>query len=95
MSMSWLRRGFLLSLLALASVALIACSSDDEDNTSANAADSAASGESTLEKVKDRGTLKCGISGSLPGFSQLEADTVNGGGYFVPEVNFPSSYRTV
>jgi general L-amino acid transport system substrate-binding protein len=74
MSMSWLRRGFLLSLLALASVALIACSSDDEDNTSASATDSAASGESTLEKVKDRGTLKCGISGSLPGFSQLEAD---------------------
>ena len=74
MSMSWLRRGFLLSMLALASVALIACSSDDEESTCVSTADSAVRGECTLAKVKDRGILKCGISGSLPGFSQLEAD---------------------
>ena len=74
MNISWLKRGVLLAILAFASLAVVACSDDDDSASASTANGDSHEHADTLQTVKDRGVLKCGISGSLPGFSQLEAD---------------------
>jgi len=76
------RLALLFAVLAL--VAAACGSSTSEDSTTTTAADTATTvasgqettpaGESTLDTVIARGTLKCGISGSSVGFSETQAD---------------------
>ncbi|NBI27797.1 amino acid ABC transporter substrate-binding protein [Chengkuizengella marina] len=53
----------LLSVFLLASIALVGCSSSDDES---------AETLSVLDQIKDRGTLNAGVNGELPGFSYLE-----------------------
>ena len=76
----------LVLLFAVLALVAAACgSSDDADETTTTAAgtettvadagqETTAAGESTLDEVIARGTLKCGISGTAVGFSETQAD---------------------
>ena len=77
------RLALLFAVLAL--VAAACGSSDEADDTTTTVAgtettvadagqETTASGDSTLDDVIARGTLKCGISGSAVGFSETQAD---------------------
>ncbi len=74
------RLALLFAVLAL--VAAACGSSTSEDTTTTTAAgtetdsgqEATPAGESTLDTVIARGTLKCGISGSAVGFSETQAD---------------------
>ncbi len=77
------RLALLFAVLAL--VAAACGSSDEADDTTTTVAgtettvadagqETTATGESTLDEVIARGTLKCGISGSAVGFSETQAD---------------------
>jgi len=75
------RLALLFAVLAL--VAAACGSSTSEDSTTTTAAadtetdsgqEATPAGESTLDTVIARGTLKCGISGSAVGFSETQAD---------------------
>jgi general L-amino acid transport system substrate-binding protein len=75
------RLALLFAVLALVAAACGSSTSEDSTTTTA-AADTATdagqeatpAGESTLDTVIARGTLKCGISGSAVGFSETQAD---------------------
>jgi general L-amino acid transport system substrate-binding protein len=69
-------------LFAILALVAAACSSDsgDDGTTTTAAADEGgteaaqeATGEGTLKVVQDRGTLKCGVSGTALGFSSTDA----------------------
>jgi len=74
-------RALLLPLVVLAMIAA-ACTSDTSDTTVADAttddtqapAAAAQTEGSTLQAVIDRGTLRCGVGGSAPGFSETQPD---------------------
>ncbi len=53
------------------------------ETTEETAAPAAQDGESTLDIVRDRGVVNCGISGTLQGFSFLDPDTGNFTGFDV------------
>ena len=40
----------------------------------ANAADESIPGSSSLDRIKERGYLICGVNGNLPGFSFVNSD---------------------
>jgi general L-amino acid transport system substrate-binding protein len=62
-------------MLALVMAIAIACTPQAQQSTSSNSPGApAASGESTLEKVIQRGSLVCGVNGQLPGFSFVGTD---------------------
>lgn len=68
------------SLLLVLVLALAGCSSDEtstDGETEGNS--SAASGNSLLESIIDRGTLKAGINDALPGFGYIASDGKNSG----------------
>ncbi len=73
-------RAILLPLVVLAMIAA-ACTSDTSDTTVAETtgdteapAAAAQTEGSTLQAVIDRGTLRCGVGGSAPGFSETQPD---------------------
>jgi general L-amino acid transport system substrate-binding protein len=77
------RLALLFAVLALVAAACGSSSSEDSTTTTAAAdtettvasgQDTTPAGESTLDAVIARGTLKCGISGSAVGFSETQAD---------------------
>ena len=53
------------------------------ETTAETAAPAAQAGENTLAIVRDRGTLNCGVSGTLVGFAFLDPDTGNFSGFDV------------
>jgi general L-amino acid transport system substrate-binding protein len=76
------RLALLFAVLALVAAACGSSSSEDSTTTTAASTETTAAsgqettpaGESTLDAVIARGTLKCGISGSAVGFSETQAD---------------------
>ncbi|MEN8235353.1 MAG: amino acid ABC transporter substrate-binding protein [Actinomycetota bacterium] len=76
----------LVLLFAVLALVAAACGSGDgdADETTTTAGggetetetgqETISTGESTLDDVIDRGTLKCGVGGSAPGFSETQAD---------------------
>ena len=71
-------------LFAVLALVAAACSSDSAEETTTTAAAAeeggeaaqeteAPAGEGTLKVVQDRGTLKCGVSGTAVGFSETDA----------------------
>ena len=74
---------FLISvgLAAIASLALVAvaCGDDDDDDDNGGSG-----GGNTLQTVRDRGTLRCGVKDGQPGFGNIEPD----GSYAGNDVEF-------
>ena len=58
----WIRLGII--VLGLAAFVAIACDDDDDDG----------GGADTLQEVRDRGTLRCGVNDAVPGFGFLQPD---------------------
>lgn len=68
------KRSFLLLAAALSAAALSACSPAPAENTAAEGgATATAGGTSLLDTVKSRGTLICGVEGTIPGFSFVDS----------------------
>jgi general L-amino acid transport system substrate-binding protein len=69
------RLAVLFAVLALVAAACGGSSSDEDTTTTTSGGDTGQeTGESTLDVVKARGTLKCGVSGSAVGFSETDAE---------------------
>ncbi len=71
------RLAVLFAVLALVVAACGGSSSDDDTTTTTAAGDpdtGQETGESTLDQVKARGILRCGVAGSAVGFSETDAE---------------------
>ena len=69
------RLAVLFAVLALVAAACGGSSSDEDTTTTTSGGDTGQeTGESTLDVVKARGTLKCGVSGSAVGVSETDAE---------------------
>ena len=78
-----MKRSKLLVALVALTLVFAACSSEDGGDTTTTAADSGGAGNgngggddggSTLDAVKEAGTIVCGVNETLPGFGIIDAD---------------------